>query len=123
MPLLSSTNWRPDSMPSTSNPVSVFVLGLVERAAKSAAQSALAAYVGQDVNLVSGGWKVLGLAAASGFILSVLTSVASQPVGNTDTPSLVPVTTSPVSVEVKHPAPAVAPPQDALQRMDSIFPH
>lgn len=71
------------------NPVAQFGLQTFERAVKTAAQGALLSYGGQQINLLDHGWKVIVLAAASAFITSVLTSVASIPVGDTSSPSLV----------------------------------
>lgn len=62
----------------------------VERAIKSAAQAAILAFGGGATNLLSvPGIAVLG-AAGAGFVLSVLTSIASNQISEEGTPSLVP---------------------------------
>lgn len=72
--------------------VSKFVLDVLERAAKSSAQFTLATMGGERIFLHSGfQWAPLGYAAASGFILSVLTSIASQQIGNKASASALPV--------------------------------
>lgn len=69
-----------------------FWLLVLERALKTAAQSAVLAWGSSAVGATSLDWdtpSVLGVAALAGFGLSVLTSVASAPIGETASPSLV----------------------------------
>jgi hypothetical protein len=63
----------------------------LDRAVKTAAQVPLTTWVAGDVvmNVFSMDWtKVAGL-ALGGFIVSVLTSIASAPVGPVDSPSTI----------------------------------
>lgn len=63
---------------------------LLERAIKTAAQSAAAAGVGLATNVLDlGAWQALGSAAAIGFLFSVLTSIGSLPVGDSGSASAV----------------------------------
>lgn len=67
-----------------------FVKRTVERAVKTAAQTVLLAVgASTGLDLFTADWKTIGGAAAGGFILSVITSVASAPFGDVGTPSLV----------------------------------
>lgn len=68
-----------------------FWLETFERALKTAAQSVTLAWVGGDTiaNLFTMDLNVALGAAGGGFLLSVLTSVASAPVGTKHSPSLV----------------------------------
>lgn len=68
-----------------------FWLRAFERAAKTAAQFAIVAIGANTMDVISVGWQVIAGAAASGFIVSALTSVASSPFGDVGTPSLVSV--------------------------------
>lgn len=63
---------------------------LFERAVKTAAQTLiLAVGAAQGFDLFTADWKTLGGAAAGGFVLSVISSVASAPFGDPGSPSLV----------------------------------
>lgn len=67
-----------------------FWLLVLERALKTAAQSAVLAWTGTTIAVYEWTtWSVVGAAALAGFALSVLTSIASAPVGNVASPSLV----------------------------------
>jgi hypothetical protein len=68
-----------------------FWLETLERALKSSAQFIIGAWgVGDAVfNLCPMDWTVAAGAAATGFTLSVLTSIASAPIGRKASPSLV----------------------------------
>jgi hypothetical protein len=69
------------------NPIRAYVSAIVERAVKSAAQSALLAFGADKIDVLHADWQtVLGF-AGGGFVLSVLTSLASSGVGNSG-PSL-----------------------------------
>jgi hypothetical protein len=64
-----------------------------ERACKSAAQTPLLGLALSDVGPVDAfgiDWKLAGGFAIGGAVLSVLTSVASAPIGQTDSASLLP---------------------------------
>jgi len=60
----------------------------IERAIKTAAQSALLAIGGGAVNVVALDWITIGGAAGGGFVLSMLTSIASVTVTQRGTASL-----------------------------------
>lgn len=60
-----------------------------ERAIKTAAQSALLAVGADQVNALQLDFVTVGGFAAGGFLLSVLTSLASAAVGDSEDPSLV----------------------------------
>jgi len=66
-----------------------FMTEAVERAIKTAAQTALAFFVVGEVAFDSLNWAQIGGAAAVGAIASLLTSIASEPFGPAETPSLV----------------------------------
>lgn len=73
------------------NPIRAYVSAILERAIKSAAQSALLA-VGASatgaIDLLHSDWQtILGL-AGGGFVLSMLTSIASSGFGDNPGPSL-----------------------------------
>jgi hypothetical protein len=65
----------------------------VERAVKTAGQSVALAIGGDAANVLRLSPSVLASAAAGGFVLSLVTSVATAPVGPTDDPSAVAPTT------------------------------
>lgn len=69
----------------------VFWVHALERAIKSAAQAALGLWVVGDVgfDVLTVDWRTALVAAGSGAVLSVLTSIVSAPASNDDTPSLV----------------------------------
>lgn len=70
--------------------MSTYLKDLVERAAKTAAQTAVASFVGGGVGLLDVDWiQVISLSGMAA-IVSVLTSIASQGFGNNGTASLVP---------------------------------
>jgi hypothetical protein len=58
-----------------------YALAVLERATKTAAQSALLVFGADQVNALHASWSDIGGFAAGGFILSVLTSVASSGFG------------------------------------------
>jgi Putative lactococcus lactis phage r1t holin len=64
-----------------------------ERAVKTAAQAALLTVPADMANVLHNGLGVVLSALAGGVIVSVLTSVATAPVGPKDDPSAVAVTT------------------------------
>lgn len=66
-----------------------WMLDTAERAAKTAAQSALLVIGADQVNVVAVDWMTVAGFAAGGAVLSLLTSVASKPVGDDNTASLV----------------------------------
>jgi hypothetical protein len=61
----------------------------VERAVKTAAQTALAFFVVGTTDLLSVDWLVVGSGVGVAVIASLLTSLASEPFGPKDSPSLV----------------------------------
>ena len=67
-----------------------FILETVERAVKSAAQAALLVIGADQLDALSADWGNVASFAVGGFVLSVLTSVASKPFGVDDgSPSVV----------------------------------
>ena len=61
--------------------MSQYLLGIVERAAKTAAQSALLVIGADQLNVLTLDWANVAGFAGGGFVLSVLTSVSSLPFG------------------------------------------
>lgn len=61
----------------------------LERAIKTAAQTAVLIFGAGQVNVLSIDWLTLAGLTAGGFALSILTSIASLPIGGKDSPSLV----------------------------------
>lgn len=59
-----------------------------ERATKTAAQAAVLVIGADQVNAFSVDWGDVAGFAAGGFVLSVLTSIASKPIGDPGTASL-----------------------------------
>ena len=67
-----------------------FIRETIERAVKTAAQSALLIIGANQIDALSADWKAIASFAAGGFVLSVLTSLASKPLGEDDgSPSVV----------------------------------
>lgn len=67
-----------------------FWIETIERAVKTAAQSALLVLGADQLDALAADWGDVASFAAGGFILSVLTSVASRRIGvDTSTPSVV----------------------------------
>ena len=66
-----------------------FWKGSAERAAKTAAQAALAFFVIGETGVADVDWLTVGGVAVVAAIASVLTSLASAPFGPENTPSLV----------------------------------
>lgn len=66
----------------------------VERAVKTAAQAVALAIGGDALNVLNNSPTVIASAAGGGFLLSIVTSVATAPVGPKDDPSAV-ATTNP----------------------------
>lgn len=65
-----------------------FWLAALERAFKSAAQAAILVLGADQLNVLTVAWPEVGGFAAGGFVLSVLTSVASDAITQSDGPSL-----------------------------------
>lgn len=65
-----------------------FIFDTIERAAKTAAQTTIAT-IGTATLLSSIDWHVVASTVAVATMLSVLTSIASRPIGNTDSASIV----------------------------------
>lgn len=66
-----------------------FITETLERAGKTAAQSALLVIGADQINILAADWGNVASFAAGGFVLSVLTSIASRPIGEPTTPSVV----------------------------------
>ena len=67
-----------------------FLLEATERAVKTAAQSALLLLGADQLNALSVDWGNVAGFALGGFVLSLLTSLASKPLGSDDgSPSIV----------------------------------
>jgi hypothetical protein len=103
------------------NAVNRFVLQLLERAGKTAAQAALLELTAENLkagvsttalNALQFHWAPLAGFALGGFVVSMLTSIGSVPVGQAGSPSLVKEAAVDVPVPVL-PAPAVAAPTDS----------
>lgn len=102
------------------NAVQRFVSDLLERAVKSAAQVALVSFGASKLNVLSADWKLVGGLAAGGFVLSVLTSLASLPIGDKTSASLLKPAASPEPASEVATA-AVAVP-DAVAEAQKIHP-
>lgn len=61
----------------------------LERAIKSAAQTGIVFIGAEQLNVVAFDWATLGGFVLGGAVLSLLTSVASAPVGDDNSPSMV----------------------------------
>ena len=61
-----------------------FIIESLERAAKTAAQSALLLLGADQLNALSVDWGNVAGFALGGFVLSILTSIASKPLGADD---------------------------------------
>lgn len=61
----------------------------VERAIKSAAQTGIIFIGAEQLNVVAFDWATFGGFVLGGAVLSVLTSIASAPVGDDNSPSMV----------------------------------
>lgn len=66
-----------------------FWKGAFERAVKTAAQFALVAFGADTASIISVEWQGVAAAAAAGFVVSVLTSLGSEPFGPLNSPSVV----------------------------------
>ena len=65
-----------------------FATAALERALKTAAQSAILVFGADQFNALQADWETAGGFALGGFVLSLLTSVVSANLGNVDGPSL-----------------------------------
>lgn len=78
---------RPTTPPQ--QPMTTFWAATAERALKTVAQTLLALWGGTQFNLLTVDWKTaLGISTGAG-ALSILTSLASLPIGPTQSPSLI----------------------------------
>lgn len=59
-----------------------YLLAVLERATKTAAQSALLVFGADQINALNAQWADVGGFAAGGFVLSVLTSLATSGFGD-----------------------------------------
>ena len=67
-----------------------FIKETIERAVKTAAQSAILVIGADQLDALSADWGNVASFAIGGFVLSVLTSLASKPLGDDDgSPSVV----------------------------------
>lgn len=67
-----------------------FWLEALERSIKTVAQSLIIMFTASEgFNLFAADWSTTGGFAAGGFVLSILTSIASAPFGSNNSPSLV----------------------------------
>jgi hypothetical protein len=69
--------------------VNLFIKATIERAAKTFAQTLVALLSADSFGLLNAPWGASLSAAGMAAVLSVLTSIASRPVGESGTPSLV----------------------------------
>jgi hypothetical protein len=91
------------------NVVSRFTLETVERAIDTGAAVALVAIGGASSNVIGWNWATIGGAFAAGAVVSVLTSLASQPIGDPLSPSMLkPQGTVPATAPVDN-TPAIVP--------------
>lgn len=67
----------------------VFLLDLMERALKTVAQTALALFAVDGVNILTINWQELLVASVTAGVISTLTSIASTSVHDKDSASLV----------------------------------
>ena len=65
-----------------------FWTAALERAVKSAAQAAILVLGADQLNVLAVAWPEVGGFALGGFVLSILTSVASDAITRSDGPSL-----------------------------------
>ena len=68
-----------------------FFSQLLERAIKTAAQSALALLAATQLDWFHANWKAIAGTIATATVASVLTSLVSMNIGPTGTPSVVPI--------------------------------
>ena len=61
---------------------------VLERSVKTAAQAAILAIGADQINVMAVNWVGIAGFAAGGFVLSVLTSIVSLPVGEGNSPSV-----------------------------------
>jgi hypothetical protein len=68
-----------------------FLLAALERAIKTAAQAVLVVWLvpGEIANALTLDWQLAAGVGAAGFVVSILTSVASAGVGPTESPSVI----------------------------------
>jgi hypothetical protein len=59
-----------------------YLLAVLDRAIKSAAQSAVLVFGADQVDALHADWELVGGFALGGFVLSVLTSLASSGIGH-----------------------------------------
>lgn len=71
----------------------------IERAIKTAAQFLVGVLGAAQFDILTADWKTIGLALATGVVLSVLTSISSLGVGESDSPSLVAIASAPPEPE------------------------
>jgi hypothetical protein len=110
----------------STNLVTRYVADVVERGVKTSAQAALLALVSQnlgraDINAITVHWLPVVGFAGGGFVLSVLTSLASVKVGNQTSASMLsPVSTAVTGPQSQSVAPAAPVTEPALPEQLSV---
>ena len=67
----------------------------VERAVKTAAQTLAVVFTADQISLVTADWKAIGAMVGTAALLSILTSIATSGLGESDSPSAVAIESAP----------------------------
>jgi hypothetical protein len=102
------------------NVVSRFTLETVERAIDTGAAVALVAIGGASSNVIGWNWATIGGAFAAGAVVSVLTSLASQPIGDPLSPSMLKAQGTVPATAPVDPTPAILPAEPVVITAPSV---